>query len=66
VKDKCPKTIHSLQNHQYDEWRSEIDKDAKETSKPKDEHGADVVRYLIISKPVFSQPAAYERAGAYY
>ena len=66
VKDKCPRTIHSMQNHQYDEWRSEIDKDAKETSKPKDEHGADCVRYCVISKPEFHQPQAYERAGAYY
>ncbi len=66
VKDKCPKTIHSLLSYQYDEWRGSLDKDPKEDSKPKDEHGADCVRYLIISQPTFNLPVAYERVGAYY
>jgi hypothetical protein len=66
VKDKCPKTIHSMMGYQYDEWKNDVDKDAKEVSKPKDEHGADVVRYLIISQPTFNLPQAYERVGAYY
>jgi hypothetical protein len=66
VKDKCPRTIHSIQNYQYDEWRGNVDKDPKEESKQKDTHGADAVRYLIISRPEFNLPQAYEREGAYY
>lgn len=54
-KVRCPKTIQSIRDHQYDEWKgaSKDDKDLKEVEKPKDTHGADCVRYLCISHPTF-------------
>ena len=66
VKDKCPKTVHSMQSYQYDEWRGSVDKDPKEDSKPKDCHGADSIRYLIISCPQFNTAQAYTPQEAYY
>ena len=66
VKDRVPKTIHSMLNYQYEEWRSNQDRDPKETEKPKDCHGADVTRYLCMSNPEFYLPQIYEPVGAYY
>ena len=60
IKDKVPKTIRSMMNYQYDEWRSSTDRDPKEVSKPKDEHGPDCIRYLCISQPSFYMPKIYE------
>lgn len=55
-KRNCPLTIHSIRNHQYEEWvgKTGEDKDPKEKSKDKDTHGADCVRYLCMSNPTFS------------
>lgn len=68
VKNKVPRTWRSVQNHQFDEWRTGVDKDPKEKEKEKDTHGADVVRYIAVSNPEFYVPQAYEprMAGAYY
>lgn len=66
VRDKVPVTIRSMMNYQYDEWRSEGERDPKETEKPKDTHGADTVRYLCMSLPSFYQPQAYELTAAAY
>ena len=66
VRDQVPKTIHSMLNHQYDEWKGKTDKDPKEIEKPKDCHGADVVRYLCASNLSFHLPQVYEPEGAYY
>ena len=50
-RQRCLRTIHSVRDYQYDEWKGagKDDKDLKETEKPKDTHGADCVRYLCIS-----------------
>ena len=50
-----PKTIHSIRNHQYEDWegRTDEEKDPKEKSRDKDTHGADDVRYLCMSNPTF-------------
>jgi hypothetical protein len=70
VRHKCPKTIHSIQNLQYDEWRGASSdlKDPKEETREKDSHGADVVRYLCIGEPKFYSAPIYEPQlkGAYY
>ena len=51
------KTIHSMQNHQYEEWIGKIagERDPKEKPKDKDTHGADCVRYLCMSNPTFGK-----------
>jgi len=67
VKDRVPRTIHSLQNYQYDEWKgNSSDRDPKENEKPKDTHGSDALRYLCMSNPEFHMPQVYEPVGAYY
>ena len=66
VKDKVPITIRSMLNYQYDEWRSETDRDLKEDSKQKDVHGADCVRYLCASQPSFYTPQTFELREAAY
>lgn len=48
---RCPETIYSVKNLQFEEWRSGTDKDPKEKEKQKKTHGADDVRYLLISNP---------------
>jgi hypothetical protein len=52
---RVPKTVHSIQNYQYDEWRGKTgeQKDPKEKEKQKDTHGADCIRYLCMSNPRF-------------
>lgn len=66
VKDKVPKTIRSIMNYQYDEWKSKTDRDPKEDTKPKDNHGADCLRYLCMSQPSFYLPRIYESQEAVY
>ncbi len=68
VKDKVPKTIHSLMNYQYDEWKgnSAGERDPKEDNKPKDAHGADCIRYLCMSSPTYDMPTIYAPQEAYY
>ena len=67
VKSTCPKTIHSMQNLQHDDWKGTQDRDPKEDVKPKDEHGAHCVRYLCNSTPTYDLPVVYEEdlAGVY-
>lgn len=68
VKDRAQRTIHSVMNLQYDEWRSETDRDAKEETKQKDTHGADTVKYLCMTQPTFYSPQTIEPSAeqAYY
>ena len=57
---RVPKTIHSIRNYQYEEWKgqSKDEKDPKEKDKQKDTHGADVIRYLSMMNPTFDSPFA--------
>lgn len=68
LKGKVPRTWNSIMNYQYDEWKGTTDRDPKEETKPKDEHGADTIRYLIVSQPTYYSPQTYEPVaeGAYY
>ena len=52
-RERCPRTISSLRNLQYDDWvgKGRSEKDPKEDERQKETHGADCVRYLCISKP---------------
>ena len=61
-KARVPKTIHSIRNHQYEEWigKTAGERDPKEKSKDKDTHGADDVRYLCLSNPTFDRMIARE------
>lgn len=54
-RDRCPITIKSMRNLQYQEWagKTRDDKNPKEAEKEKDNHGADCVRYLCIERPRF-------------
>ena len=54
---RCVKTIRSLRNYQFDEWRGPAKdlKDPKEVDRQKDTDGADCVRYLCMSNPTFDQ-----------
>ena len=56
-KKRVPLTIHSVRNHQYEEWVGKIsgERDPKEKSKDKDTHGADDTRYLCMSNPTFER-----------
>ena len=56
-KKRVPNTIHSIRNHQYEEWlgKTNDEKDPKEKTKDKDTHGADCVRYLCMSNPQHSR-----------
>ena len=72
-KDRCPVTIRSLRDHQYDEWKgaNKDDKDLKETEKPKDTHGADCLRYAAITHLTYDrlthqQKSVHELAEAAY
>jgi len=70
VKERCPITIRSVQNLQYDEWKgiTAENKEPREDTKEKDSHGSDTMRYLCISSPRFYIPSSYEPSiqGAYY
>lgn len=50
---RCTKTIKSIRNYQFDEWRgvAKDTKDPKEVEKQKDTDGADCVRYLCLAAP---------------
>ena len=71
-KGRVPKTIHSIRNHQYDEWigKTQGEKDPKEKTKDKDTHGADCIRYLCMSNPRFEnlrqRQSAFELESAPY
>lgn len=54
---RCVKTIHSIRNYQFDEWRgvTKEERDVKEVDKQKDTDGADVIRYLCLSNPTFDR-----------
>lgn len=56
-RQRTPITIHSIRNHQYEEWigRTGDDKDPKEKTKDKETHGADCIRYLCMSNPRFDR-----------
>lgn len=58
---RTPLTIRSMRNLQYDEWMgSTADiRNPKEVQRQKDDHGADCVRYLCISKPRFKSIVEY-------
>ena len=60
-KFRTPKTIHSIQNHQYEEWIGKIagERDPKEKPKDKDTHGADCVRYLCMTNPTHGRMEAH-------
>lgn len=55
-RQRVPKTIESIKNYQYDEWKSNLrdERDPKEKDKQKDTHGTDCVRYLVMSTPTYS------------
>lgn len=59
---RCPVTIRSMRNLQYQEWagKTKDDKNPKEVEKEKDNHGADTVRYLCIERPKFESFRAGE------
>jgi len=61
---RCPKTIRSMMNYQYEEWVGKIagERDPKERPKDKDTHGADVIRYLCMSNPRWT--SSYQRSEA--
>lgn len=67
---RVPKTIHSVRNHQYEEWVGKIagERDPKEKPKDKDTHGADCIRYLCMSNPRHQRVSekTYEEEVAYY
>ena len=52
---RCPTTIRSIRNYQYDEWKGsgKDDKDLKEKEKQKETHGSDCIRYLCMANPTF-------------
>ncbi len=52
-RERCRGTIRSIRNLQYDEWKGKTkeDRDAKEATKPKDDDGADCIRYLVMNEP---------------
>jgi len=54
-RERCPITIRSMRNLQYQEWagKTKDDRNAKEVEKEKDNHGADTVRYLCIGRPKY-------------
>ena len=47
---RCPHTIKSMRNYQYEEWQGATKdrRDRKETPRDKDDHGADCIRYLCM------------------
>ena len=59
-RERAPKTIRSVRNLQYEEWQGKTseEKDPKEVEKDKENHGADCVRYLIISRPRYPHQLA--------
>lgn len=64
-KERVPVTIRSMRNYQYADWQGKTkeDKEPKEVPKEAESHGADCVRYLCITKPMYTNP--YERIDEY-
>jgi hypothetical protein len=60
-RDRTPMTIRSMRNLQYDEWMGATAdiRNPKEVQRQKDDHGADCVRYMCISKPRFKGMIEY-------
>jgi len=54
-RDNVPITIRSMRNLQYEDWKGSTkdDRNPKEAQKQKEDHGADCVRYLCVSKPCY-------------
>src|SRR3990167_1910053 len=54
---RCEKTIHSIRNYQFEDWRgiSKEERDLKEVEKQKDTDGADCIRYLCLNHPTFDR-----------
>lgn len=54
-RERCPKTIRSMRNLQYEDWTGKTagEKDPKEVEKDKENHGADCIRYLVIGRPKY-------------
>ena len=71
-RERTPETIRSMKNLQYEDWaqNSFKDRDPKEIEKDKENHGADCVRYLLVSKPTHGRLTErideYELAGQPY
>ena len=70
-KDRCPLTVRSMENHQYEEWVGKIagERDPKEKPKDKETHGADCMRYICMSNPAFESlrdQVEYEPEAAFY
>lgn len=59
--DRTPVTIRSMRNYQYADWQGKTKEDhaPKERPKESDSHGADCVRYLLVSRPTYQN--VYER-----
>ncbi len=55
--DRAKKTIHSIRNLQHEEWKGKArnEKDPKESTRNKDDDGADCVRYLCQAYPNFDR-----------
>jgi hypothetical protein len=55
--DRARRTIHSVRNLQHEEWKGKTrgEKDPKETTRAKDDDGADCVRYLGMSLPRYDR-----------
>ena len=70
AKDRVPLTIKSMRNLQFQEWQGKTrgEKDPKEVEKDKENHGADCVRYLCITKPKwnYANKEGYELEEAPY
>lgn len=51
------RTIRSLRNYQHEEWRGKLkgERDPKEDTRPKDDDGADCVRYLAMYNATFDK-----------
>ena len=70
-RERTPATIKSMRNLQYDEWANATrnKREPKEETQEKDSHGADTVRYLLVSKPrfrVLQERESYELEEAVY
>jgi hypothetical protein len=67
---RCPNTIRSMRNLQYEEWKGATrdERNPKETQKSYEDHGADCVRYLCISRPRYQRkrPSNEKEDGPFY
>ena len=71
-RSRTMQTIRSIRNLQHEEWKGKVkgERDPKETTRPKDDDGADCVRYLCMANPTFdrltSKSDQYELEEAVY